>query len=220
MKSKTLVLVIACLLIFSASAFCKKNPSGEVIGDTVFHDLKYNYDIRISEGWKTAKIKKDKDIYRVAFRKTSPVMPAKYNDNPGYFTPPIMTVLVDTTVIGLDSLEILVRAQEGNVDIVKAALKDFKLISFSQYRPEFDRTVNDKILDLKGRRIQGRKRMGDGDYVRGMIYILQNDKYTFLIEAVAEIERFGFNEKDFDNMVKSIAFHADEVNSKKIKKKE
>ena len=215
MKLKTLSILIACLLIFSTSAFAKKNPSGEVIGDTIFHDLKYDYDMQISEGWKVAKIKKDKDIYRMACRKISPTMPVKYNDNPGYFTPPILTVLVDTNMVGVDSLEVLIRAQEGKIAIVKEALKNFKLVSFTQNRPDFNRHMKDKAGDLEGYCIQGRKLMGDADYIRGMIYILQNDKYTFLIEAVAEMERFGFNEKDFSNMVKSIVFRADKPEPKK-----
>ena len=213
-------MIISFLLVLPALVLAEKHPSGEMIGDSVFHDLKYDYDLRICDGWKIGKIKKDKDIYRLAIAKISPVMPAKYNSTPSLFTQPILVVLVDTNVAGIDSLETLIREREDKVDIVKEALKSFNLIQYSDYRPDFDRSMKHYSKDLDGRVLKGKKRVWADFYIRSKIYILQNDKYTFLIEAAADMDRFGFNERDFDNMVKSIAFRVDEPENKKIEEKE
>ena len=220
MRQKTLCMIISILMFLPAVCLAGKKPSGEMIGDTLFHDLKYDYDLRIGDGWKVGKIKQDKDIYRLAIAKISPVMPDKYNASPSLFTQPMMVVLVDTNMVDIDSLEVLIRERDDKIDIIKKALSYVNLLTFSDYRPDFDRTMKHFTKGFEGRVIKGKKRIWEDIYIRSKIYILQNDKYTFLIEAAADLDRFGFNEKDFDNMVNSIVFRADQPETKKIEEKE
>jgi hypothetical protein len=204
MRKGILVLTGILILLLSGGLNAKDKPAGKVVGDTLYQDLKYDFTLKIQEGWKIGKIRKLDDINRVTITKISPVMPIKYNDHPEYFTAPKLTVLADTNTVSLDSLDTLIRNREGKVKIVKQALKDFMLMTYSRYRPQFNPPIRLKYKDFNGLIIQCRKQMDAADFIRGAIFVLQNDKLTLLVESIAELERFGFNERDFESMVKSI----------------
>lgn len=202
---KGFILIAGMLvLLLSVSLHAKDDPAGKVMGDTLYQDLKYDFTMNIQEGWKVARIREIDDIYRLAVTKNNPIMPMKYDDNPEYFTSPKLIMLADTNTISLDSLDTLIRKREGKVQIIKQSLKDLSLITFSRYRPEYNPTIKLKYKDFNARIIQIRKQMAAADFIRGTIYILQNDKLTLIIETEAELERYGFNERDFESMVKSI----------------
>ncbi len=206
MKRRIMALAVSLILLFASSLLADK--AGEVIGDTLYKDLGYGFTITLEKGWEVGKIKKDKDKFRVAIKKKSPVIPQKYQENPAYFTAPRLTILVDSTAVSIDSLDTLIRKQERKADIVKEAVKSFSLIQFSEHRPEFNPSMRFKVGDMQGYSVHARKYLGYSDYIRGVIYILKDPQtdLTFLIEAVAEHERFGFNEREFERMVRSIDF--------------
>ncbi|HDS00728.1 MAG TPA: hypothetical protein ENO22_10335 [candidate division Zixibacteria bacterium] len=198
------LITLGILLLASSTNLLAGDKAGEVIDDSVYHDFTYDFTIKVADGWEVARIKDADDIYRVTISKVSPVMPVKYNENPHLFTYPKLTVMADTTTVSLDSLETLLSAREGKVDIVKQAIKDFGLLTYSKYRPEFEPSVTIKYKDFEGLILPARKQMDISDYRRGTIYFLQNDEITLIIEAVAELERFSFNDRAFGDMVRSI----------------
>jgi hypothetical protein len=203
MKRYFLITVSVLFLALSTNV-AAGDKAGEVIDDTIYHDFTYDFTLKVADGWEIARIKDADDIYRVTISKVSPVMPPKYNENPHLFTYPKLTIMADTTTVSLDSLEALVRAREGKVDIVKQAIKDFGLLTYSKYRPEFSPSIRMKYKDFEGLILPARKQMDISDYRRGTIYFLRNDEITLIIEAVAELERFSFNDRAFEDMVRSI----------------
>ncbi len=200
---KLFLIFFGVVLLMSVNLFAG-DKAGEVIDDSVYHDFTYDFTVELADGWKVAKIKDADDIYRVAISKKSPVIPPKYAENPHLFTQPKLTIMADTTTVSLDSLEALIRAREGKVDIAKQAIKDFGLLTFSQYNPEFNPSIRIKYKDFEGLILPARKQMSQTDFRRGTIYFLRNDEITLIAEAVAELERFSFNDRHFSDMVRSI----------------
>ncbi|MBD3218252.1 MAG: hypothetical protein GF310_08245 [candidate division Zixibacteria bacterium] len=219
---KLFIIFFGVVLLISVNLFAG-DKAGEVIDDSVYHDLTFDFTVELADGWKVAKIKDADDIYRVAISKKSPVIPPKYTENPHLFTQPKLTIMADTTTVSLDSLEALIKAREGKVDIAKQAIKDFGLLTYSEYQPEFSPSIRIKYKDFEGLILPTRKRMSQTDFRRGTIYFLRNDEMTLIAEAVAELERFGFNDREFSEMVRSIRVGKEEAvqdDSVKVIKKE
>jgi hypothetical protein len=206
---KLFIILFGIVLLTSVNLFAG-DKAGEVIDDSVYHDLTFDFTVELADGWKVAKIKDADDIYRVAISKKSPVIPPKYADNPHLFTQPKLTIMADTTTVSIDSLETLIKAREGKVDIAKQAIKDFGLLTYSEYQPEFSPSIRIKYKDFEGLILPARKRVSQTDFRRGTIYFLRNDEITLIAEAVAELERFGFNDREFSDMVRSIRVGKDE----------
>jgi hypothetical protein len=217
MRRLILCLTAILLILSSMTLQAKKDPAGEVIGDSTYCDAKYGFTLKVGAGWKVAKIQKNKDICRLKVTKKNPVVPPKMRGNEISFLPPKLTVLAEPIDLSIDSLKILLTKQEKKADIIKQAMKDFETLSFSQFRPVFNEPMKVKVGDFKGIVIHVRKEyhytgnssVGAGSsvvagFVRGMIYIVQNDETTIVLEAVSEMDRFGFIERDFEFMIKSL----------------
>lgn len=216
MKKAILILITAAVL-FSVGTLQAANKAGEVINDSIFHDLKYGYSLTMAPGWDAAKIEKDKKELRVIITKKSPVVPSQFNLDQSYFTEPRLTILADSCDLSADSILALIRAQEREGDLLKAALKNLALVTYSEYTPEYGIPRKIKIGGYEGLFVDLRKEyrynltvQGQArsqfvqDYLLGRLYILKAGPTTLLIQQVAEKERYGFNEREFEAMINSL----------------
>jgi hypothetical protein len=216
MKKLILFIAIACFIFCSAEVMAKK--AGEVEGDTLYIDNNFDFSVHISEGWKFKKVGGDDDIRRLIILKRSPVIPMHFGNDRSYFTPPMMTILADSTDLSVDSLYELIQSMEANdIEIVEEALDNFSLPLRTSFSPEYGIDRDLRIGAFEGIKVEIQKsyvfNINDqfrqaprrvSDYIRGIIFILKKDNQTIIAEGVCERERFGFNERDFDAMIESL----------------
>lgn len=214
---KVVLLLIAVMILFSAGNLQAGKKAGEVIGDSIFHDLKYGYSFKIPPGWEAAKIEKDKKILRVILAKKSPVVPSQFSADQSYFTEPTLTVLADSSDLSPDSILTLIRSQKRESDLIKEALKKFALVTYSEHTPEYSTSRRFSIGGYEGLFIDLRKEYRYSinirnqaraqfvqDFIIGRIYILKDGPATLLIQQIAEKARYGFNDREFEAMIKSL----------------
>ncbi len=214
---KVILILIAAAILFSVGNLQAAKKAGEVIDDSIFHDLKYGYSLTMSPGWEAAKIEKDKKELRVIITKKSPVVPSQFSLDQSYFTEPRLTILADSCNLSADSILTLIRNQKREGDLIKTALKNFALITYSEYTPEYGIPRKFKVGGYEGLFIDLRKEYRYNitvqgqtraqllqDYLMGRLYILKDGPTTLLIQQVAEKERYGFNEQEFEAMIKSL----------------
>lgn len=214
---KLILLIITAAVLLSAGNLPAAKKAGEVIDDSIFHDLKYGYKITMPPGWEAAKIDKDKKIMRVIIAKKSPVVPSQFSFDQSYFTEPQLIILADSCDLSGDSILALIKEQKRKDDLIKAALKNFALVTYSEYTAEYGTARKFKIGGYEGMFIDLRKEYRYNitirgqvrsqfvqDFIRGRIYILKDGSTTLLIQQIAEKERYGFNEREFEAMIKSL----------------
>jgi len=214
---KVLLILIAATVLFSAANLQAAKKAGEVIDDSIFHDLKYDYTMKIPPGWEAAKIEKDKRILRVIIAKKSPVVPPQFNNDQSYFTEPSLMILADSCISSADDILSLLKIQKRSGDLLKTALKKFALVTYSEYNPEFSSPRKFKTGGYEGLFVdlfkeyrysiiaggQARPKLVQ-NYLRGRIYILKDGPMTLLIQQIAEKARYGFNEREFEAMIRSL----------------
>jgi len=214
---RRMINLILAFLLVPAMLLAKKQPAGELIGDTLYHDLAYDFNLRLADGWKIAKINQEQDIYRMAITQRSPVIPAHFQEDRSYFTAPKLTILAEKNALSADSLAALIinRKQEGK--LIKEALRTLATISVSQFTPTFGRPVKLKFGEFQGVMIPVRKdyryevdMAGSAlpklvnDFIRGTVFVLKKGELTLEIETAAEQESYGLLEKEFEAMMKSL----------------
>jgi hypothetical protein len=229
---KKLILIFTTIFLLTGLQAGLAEDAGEVKGDTLYLDNNYEFSLKVSDGWKIKKVGDDDDIRRLIVLKRSPVVPMHFGNDRSYFTPPMLTLLADTTELEPDSLLHLIEViEDEDIDIVEEALKRFTMPSRANFTPEFDRTRRARVGDFEGVKVEVQKQYTiniddqfDGaprrvsDYIYGVLYVLKKDDLAVIAECVSEKERFGFNEKDFEAMVESIDdLHQDEEESEENK---
>jgi len=213
---KIIICLMGAIFLLSAGMIHAKK-AGEVIGDSIYHDLNYDFKIKLVPGWEVAKVKNDKDILRVMITKKNPVVPSQFSRDQSYFTRPQLTILADSVGLAPDSIMDLIMAQERDIKIVKEALKNFALISYSENEPTFGRVGRVDFGDYAGLFVDCRKdyrynlnlegRIGSQfvqGFLTGRIYVLKLGTTAIIMEQISERERYGFNEREFEAMVRSI----------------
>jgi hypothetical protein len=214
---KVILILVAAAVLFSGADLQAAKKAGEVIGDSIFHDLQYGYTLKIPPGWEAAKIEKEKKILRVIITKKSPVVPAQFSQDQSFFTEPSLIILADSNESSDDDILALLKAQKRSGELLKTALKNFTLVTYSEYTPEFTSPRKFKIggyeglfVDLRKEyryniTVQGQARpLFVQNYLRGRVYILKDGPMTLLIQQIAEKDRYGFNEREFEAMIRSL----------------
>ena len=137
-------------------------------------------------------------------------MPPQFIYDRSYFTEPKLTILADSCDLTADSILTLIKAQKREGDLIKAALKNFALVTYSEFTPEYGPARKFSVGGYKGLFVNLRKEchynisvQGQAkprfvqDFLRGRIYILKDGLTTLLIQQIAEKERYGFNPISF-----------------------
>jgi len=127
MRKLMLMVLVIALCLPNAQARRKKDKAGKVT-DHVFVDKKFDYSLKISEGWKY-KVQANKSNYRISLIQKNYQIPSDYLDAEDYTQIPKVILWVGETKLGegpfIDSL----LSDSYRSDAKKDILKEFELIN-------------------------------------------------------------------------------------------
>jgi len=133
MKRLLLFALVLLLAVPAVEAGRKRKKAGK-LDDSVFTDEKYEFSLTVHENWK-ARIRKDKDSYRLVLTQKNYGIPPDYQRVPDYTRVPRLAIFADTSTAGvypfLDSL----LSDSYKSDQKKSVVKECEILFESELVP-------------------------------------------------------------------------------------
>jgi len=133
MKRMFLLALVLLLAVPVAEAGRKKKKAGQ-LDDSVYTDNGFDFSLTVHENWK-ARIRKDKDSYRLVLTQKNYGIPPDYQRVPDYTKVPRLAIFADTSTAGvypfLDSL----LSDSYKSDQKKSAMKECEILYESELVP-------------------------------------------------------------------------------------
>ena len=221
MKRMFLLGLVLLLAVPVAEAGRKKKKAGKLDG-SVFTDKKYAFSLTVHENWK-ARIRKDKDSYRLVLTQKNYGIPPVYQQVPDYTKVPRLAIFADTSSVGVHPFLDSLLNDSYKSDQKKTVMKECEILQESELVPKGRKRAEisgSSAVIWKGRskytkRIMKTTRADEeGELVYraygGAIIVAKKDDVIVLFKVMCEWEFYESVLNEVMSMVTSLKWSADE----------